>query len=68
MLRLRLVDGISFNKYEKHFNLPFPKHCIKVAEKYSKYNLTKVTDCGICLTKKGFLVSNSILAEMLAEE
>lgn len=68
MLRLRLVDGVSFNEYEKYFNLPFPEHCIKVAEKYSKYNLTKITNYGICLTEKGFLVSNSILAEMLAEE
>lgn len=68
MLRLRLNDGIFFDQYEKIFDSSFPKRCIEIAEKYSKYNLTRVTEFGISLTNKGFLVSNSIISEMLAGE
>lgn len=68
MLRLRLTDGISFSEYEKRFKIPFPKHCIKTAEKYSRYGFTELTKYGIRLTGKGFLVSNAIMAEMLIDD
>lgn len=65
MLQLRLADGLNLKEYEKHFGKPIPKHCIDIAKKYSKYNLTIITDEKIALTKQGFLVSNTIIAEML---
>lgn len=66
MLQLRLKKGLLFDEYEKNFNHPIPSSCIQIAEKYSKYNLTKVTPQGISLTPKGFLLSNTIIAEILS--
>ncbi len=65
MLQLRLKKGLLFSDYKNNFNASFPDKCIKIAEKYSKYNLTNVTPQGISLTPKGFLVSNPIIAEIL---
>ena len=67
ILKLRLADGFNLSEFEKLFGEPVPTECIKVAKKYSKHNLTIVTDEKIALTKEGFLVSNAIIAEMLME-
>ncbi|MEE0858248.1 MAG: radical SAM family heme chaperone HemW [Acutalibacteraceae bacterium] len=64
MLRLRLAEGLVFSNYENFFG-SVPERCIDVAKKYKKYGLTNINEKGISLTKKGFLVSNSIIAEML---
>jgi len=65
MLRLRLREGLHFIEYEKLFNQALPQKCANVAKKYEKYGLTCVDNEKIILTEKGFLLSNSIIAEML---
>ena len=64
MLRLRLTEGLIFKDYEKFFG-SVPQKCIDIAKKYKAYGLTNITENGISLTKNGFLVSNSIIAEIL---
>lgn len=65
MLRLRLKDGLYFKEFENIFGFPLPKNCISVAKKYMSIDLTEITNEKINLTLKGFLVSNTIIAEML---
>ena len=65
MLGLRLSEGISFDDYKKFFYLPFPEAALNTAAKYQKYGLVRISDKGISLTKSGFLVSNSIIADIL---
>lgn len=65
MLQLRLKKGLLYKDYENNFNITFPQECIKVAEKYSKHNLTTVTPQGLSLTTEGFLLSNYLIAEII---
>ncbi len=65
MLGLRLSEGISFDDYLKFFSLPFPKAAVNAAAKYRKYGLVRISEKGISLTQSGFLVSNSIIADIL---
>lgn len=67
MLRLRLAEGLNLKEYENIFGEPVPTQCIEIAKKYERYKLTTATDDKIALTKDGFLVSNTIIAEMLME-
>ncbi len=65
MLRLRLSDGICFREYQNLFGKKFPERYLKTAQKYSKYGLVNLQTDRINLTPKGFLLSNTIIAEML---
>ena len=65
MLSLRLTEGLKFEDYYKKFGTPFPEKAIEKAREYEKHGLTLVTNDGISLTKKGFLLSNSIIAELI---
>lgn len=65
MLGLRLSEGIFFDDYKKFFSISFPEAALNTAEKYQKYGLVRISDKGISLTKSGFLVSNSIIADIL---
>ena len=66
MLSLRTDKGLSFEKYKELFNSPLPQGIILEAEKLKKLNLLNINDNGISLTEKGFLLSNSIIAELLS--
>lgn len=66
MLRLRLCDGIIFKEYETLFNKKFPEHYLKTARKYSRYGFVRLQENNFSLTPKGFLISNTIIAEILA--
>lgn len=65
MLGLRLSEGIFFDDYKKFFSYSFPEAALNAAAKYQKYGLVRISDKGISLTKSGFLVSNSIIADIL---
>ncbi len=69
MMRLRTVSGITPEDYEKQFSLPFGP-LEKVMIKYHKHGLTQKTYDGRWhLTAPGFLVSNTIISDlMLAQE
>lgn len=65
MLRLRLTGGIDFNDYEKRFGKKFPESIIKKAGLFEKNGLAEIDGRGIRLTKEGFLLSNSIIAQLI---
>ncbi len=65
MLGLRLTHGISDSEYKKLFGEKIPESIIKKARDFEKQGLMTVSGANISLTKKGFLVSNYIIAEIL---
>lgn len=65
MLSLRLKSGLNYSEFEDKFGYTLPSYIIKKAKKYEKYGYTNVTDKAISFTPKGFLVSNSIISELI---
>lgn len=68
MLRLRLSDGLNFEEYRKKFNCDFPEAAIKRAKKLQSIGLVEVTNKKIAPTIKGYLLSNSIILEILGND
>ena len=65
MRRLRTTAGISRSEYEKRYLLSF-EPLEKILELACRHGLARRTgDDGYSLTAKGFLVSNSILSDLL---
>lgn len=67
LLNLRLNEGLYFQKFEQRFHEKFPKKFLENAEKLVKYHFVKINQEKISLTQKGFLLSNSVIAEILSE-
>lgn len=65
MLRLRLTDGLLNSDTEKRFGHKIPEEMIKKSAFFADNGLMEINETGIRLTRKGFLLSNSILAEIL---
>ena len=65
MLKLRLKDGINFKEYENLFGQPFTEKATKIIERFQKFGLINTFDDGFSLTKQGFLVSNTIISEII---
>ena len=65
MLKLRLKDGIKNTEAEERFGFSIPKEMYRKAEKFSENGFTKCDENGIRLTRKGFLVSNTIISELI---
>ena len=66
MLRLRTLNGISGEDYQRRFRLPFAP-LEEALEKQKAYgNATKFDDGRWRLTPKGYLVSNTIISDLLA--
>lgn len=65
MLKLRLNKGLENNKFEKKFFHSIPQSYYKNASKYESMGLTICTDNSIRLTRKGFLVSNELISEII---
>ena len=65
MLALRLAQGLSERRCRERFGFGIPDSVRKAAEKYEKIGLTARTPDGFRLTQKGFLVSNTLIAELL---
>ncbi len=65
MLNLRLTKGISFDEYKNRFDEDFPSIILNKAEKFRKFGLLDITDKGLKLNKKGFLLSNAIISELI---
>ena len=63
MLRLRTLNGISGEDYERRFRLPF-EPLEKALEKQQGYAV-KSPDGRWRLTPKGYLISNSIISDLL---
>ncbi len=65
MLALRLSEGLIFKKYKERYNKNLDEIIIKVAKKLEKHGWVVCTDKSISLTKKGFLLSNSVISELI---
>ncbi len=65
MLALRLTEGLIFKEYEKRFGKEISDLIIAKAKMLEKHGLVKVTDRNISITPNGFLVSNSIISELI---
>lgn len=65
MLRLRLCEGLNNKEVNKKYGFDIPHEMIKKSENFIKHSLMAYDGETLRLTKNGFLVSNSILAEIL---
>lgn len=65
MLSLRLKSGLNFNEYRDKFGKLLPSRFSEDIKKYVKAGFMTVDDEKICFTPKGFLVSNSIIADLI---
>ncbi len=65
MLALRLREGLSFGDFKRKFGKEIDKEMLIKAEKFEKAGLLTFSDEGIALTAQGFLLSNSIIGELI---
>lgn len=69
MLKLRLTEGLDFSKLKEEFGISPSQDFFKKAEQFQKAGFCKLTFNGehitLSLTQKGFLLSNSIIIELL---
>ena len=63
LLSLRLKEGISFERYAELGG--DASRIMKKAAVFDGSGLIRLSETGISLTPKGFLVSNGIIAELL---
>lgn len=67
MLALRLNEGLREDLTRRRFGFGIPKEMMSAAKNLEGYSLLKIHENGISLTRKGFLVSNSVIAELLSK-
>lgn len=67
MLALRLTEGLQEARYRERFGGPIPERWKRAAQRYARVGLTECWPEGFRFTRKGFLVSNALLAEILYE-
>lgn len=65
MLNLRLNKGIVFKNFKRRFKKDFPAEIIEKTRDFQKIGLLTVDKTGIRLNEKGFLVSNTIISELI---
>ncbi|MBR5247223.1 MAG: radical SAM family heme chaperone HemW [Clostridia bacterium] len=65
MLNLRLVEGLNEEKVFERFGHNIPQEIYDKSQIFIDNGYMTKTENGIALTRKGFLISNSILAEIL---
>ncbi len=66
MLRLRLRDGVLFRDYEERFGKTFPDEIRQKTGEFEKLGLIVADENSIRLTRKGFLLSNTIISTLLS--
>lgn len=66
MLRLRLAKGINNDEYKERFGHNIPDKYFSNAKKFLDTDYVVVDDNSIRLTTNGFIVSNSIISEILS--
>lgn len=67
MLALRLTEGLVFEKFEKRYGKKIPESIVQKAEFLQKHGIVTVDGKRLALTKQGFLLSNSVICELLAD-
>ncbi len=67
MLRLRLKEGFKPIETEKRYNIKIPKGFYDKCKSFEKAGLMEIREDRYSLTNNGFLLSNSIITELLEE-
>ncbi len=65
MLSLRLKEGLDAGKFRERFGKALDSSIFVRAKKYEKMGLLKTEGDRIFLTKEGFLLSNSIISDLI---
>ena len=65
MLNLRLVEGLNEDKVFERFGHNIPKEIYEKSQIFIDNGYMLKNENGLALTRNGFLMSNSILAEIL---
>ena len=65
MLNLRLVEGLNEDKVFKRFGHSIPKEIYEKSKIFIDNGYMHKNENGLALTRKGFLMSNTILAKIL---
>lgn len=65
MLSLRLKRGLVFNDFSKTFGKEISVNTINKAKRLAENKYLEIDNEHICLTPKGFLVSNAIICELI---
>lgn len=65
MLRLRLNEGLVFEDVKKRFGFLIPEKIIEKSKKYINSGYMRHENEKLLLTRKGFLLSNTIISDIL---
>lgn len=65
MLGLRLTDGIHFGEYKEKYGEDIPEKFKEKAREFEKFDLLRLTENSVSLTKEGFLISNTIIGALV---
>ncbi len=65
MLRLRLTEGLYFEKYKEVYGELPSKDFFSKTDKYCKMGFMKTDGKSVSFTPSGFLLSNSIIADLI---
>ncbi|MBR2413927.1 MAG: radical SAM family heme chaperone HemW [Clostridia bacterium] len=65
MLKMRLTKGLTHADCKEKFGFHIPSALLKRAEQYEKHKLLTIDENGLSFTPEGFLLSNSILSDLL---
>jgi oxygen-independent coproporphyrinogen-3 oxidase len=65
MLNLRLKRGLIFKEYEERYKEKLPERFFTKAKLFEKAGYLFMDKNKVALTKKGYLVSNSIISELI---
>lgn len=65
MLALRLREGLTQERFYARFHHEIPQKMLVSAKQYEKYGLCSCESGGISLTRRGFLLSNSVISEII---
>ncbi len=66
MLRLRLTKGLTEQGIRERFGFALPEAIRRAAQPFARRGLLVCDEAGVRLNPKGFLVSNAIIAALLA--
>ena len=65
MLALRLSEGISLTEYKRRFDEDFLLGRQDRLSNYERLGLVRITSDRVCLTERGFYVSNTIISSLM---
>ncbi|MCP4251628.1 MAG: radical SAM family heme chaperone HemW [bacterium] len=67
MLGLRLVEGLDLAAFERRTGLDARRALGRVLDRYLSQRRLTVTDTHVALTRRGFLIADTIMADLMGE-